>query len=135
MLLALPPLLLQATWPAVHPLVLALLAAAITFLATWFWKVYDANRAQEKAESQAIADLKAKQQSDILKMEGAIALVVNAVERLTDTAEQVTTIAERVAGNSARLDETRREFAQFRDSVQPAVAKLQAAFEHLRHVG
>ena len=127
-------LFLQTSWPTLHPLVLAIIVACITFLATWFWKVYDANRAQERAESQAIADLKQKQQSDILKMEGAIALVVNAVDRLTGTAEQVTTITERVAGQGKRLDETRDELAELRDAVQPAVAKLQAAFEHLRDV-
>lgn len=127
-------LLLQSSWPTLHPLVLSLIVAGLTFLATWFWKLYDAKKAAEKAESQAISDLKMKQQSDILKIEGAIALVVNTVDRLTGTAEQVTTIAERVAGNSNRLDETRRELADLRNAVQPQLAELKAHVEHLRDV-
>lgn len=127
-----PTLLLDASWPTVHPILLALLGAALTFLATWFWKIRDERRAAEKAESQALADLKQKQQSDILKIEGTIALLVNTLDRLTGTAEQVTTITERVAGNTTRLNDFRTELSALRDAVQPQLAELKEAVRHLR---
>jgi len=128
------PLLLQSSWPTLHPVVLSLLTAGLTFLATLYWKRYDAQQAREKAESQALTDLKQKQQSDILKMEGTIAMVVSTIERLTTTAEQVTTITERVAGNSERIKETNAELTKLRDTITPQLADLKATVAHLRDV-
>lgn len=102
-------------------------------MATWFWKKYDAEQADKKAESKAIADLKQTHLTDMLKMEGTLALITGNIERLTDMAGNVITLTEREAGTSNRLAKTQHELEELRNKVIPDIAKLQEAIKHLTH--
>lgn len=132
--LLLPALLLQAPAPP-SPVVVLVPAALFVLggLLTWFWKVYDATKATEKAEGLAVADLKQKQQSDILKIEGTLGIIVTTIDRLAGTTEMMATVTERVAGQKQQIAEIRQEIAALRDTLTPQVAQLKSDLKHLRN--
>ena len=96
-------------------------------------------KAQEKANTTAISELKQTQQSDILKLEGTIGIIVSTIEHLAGTTEKIATVTERVAGHGKVIDVQVAELNKLRDQMHSGIGKLtgqveniQQTFKHLR---